>query len=84
MGTGLNTQLGYVTASGYGADVRLASVSPEFDTNSGSVIQRKSAITLGLTKYVKNNSLKLHAAVTSLDQGDYNTIQAVFMVQVVF
>ncbi len=84
LGTGLNTQLGYVTASGYGADVRLASVSPEFDTNSGSVIQRKSAITLGLTKYVKNNSLKLHAAVTSLDQGDYNTIQAVFMVQVVF
>ena len=84
LGSGYNTQLGYVTRSGYGFDVRYAAVTPEFNTNANSIIKDQSAITLGLTKYVKQNSLKLHAAVTSIDQGDYSTLQGVFMVQVVF
>lgn len=84
LGTGYNAQLGYVTKSGYGADIRYAAVSPEFDANVNSVVQERSAMTLGLTKYVKENSLKLHAAVTSLDQGDFSTTMGTFMVQVVF
>lgn len=84
LGTGYNAQLGYVTKSGYGADIRYASVSPEFDTNINSVIQDRTATTIGLTKYVKENSLKIHVAVTSMDQGDYSKLQGVFMVQVVF
>lgn len=84
LGTAINAQLGYVTASGYGVDMRYAAIRPEFETNNSSIIQEKSAITLGLTKYVKENSLKIHAAITSLNQGDYTTLQSVFMVQMVF
>lgn len=84
LGTGFNTQLGYVTKSGYGVDLRYAAVSPEFDINRNSLIQSRNAMTLGLTKYIKENNLKLHAAITSQDQGDYTTLIGNFMVQLVF
>jgi hypothetical protein len=84
LGTGMNLQMGYTTKSGYGADIRYASVTPEFDTNAASVVSNLNAATIGITKYVKQNSLKLNAAITSYDFNGTSQLRGDFMVQVVF
>ena len=84
LGAGMNLQAGYVTASGYGADVRYASVAPEFDTNVASVVSNITATSLGITKYIKQNSLKLNAAVTSYNVDGASSLRGDFMVQVIF
>ena len=85
LGTGYNATLGYATKGGYGVDFRLSSVNPEFTTNGNSIVAENNAWTLGLTKYVKANYLKLHAAFSSFDGpvlGKRNLLE--FMAQVVF
>jgi hypothetical protein len=84
LGTGMNLQAGYVTASGYGADIRYASVAPEFDTNAASLVSNVTATSLGVTKYIKQNSLKLNASVTSYDFDGESSLRGDFMVQVIF
>ncbi len=84
LGTGYNAQLGYVTKSGYGVDLRYSVVSPEFDMNQKSVIQTTTLTSFGITKYVKQNSLKLNAAVSSFDYNGSNSMRGDFMVQVIF
>jgi hypothetical protein len=66
LGTAMNVQLGYVTKSGYAADVRYSSTTPEFDENANSVLQEQTAMTLGLSKYMKGNALKLQTTVNQL------------------
>lgn len=88
LGTALNLQLGYVTKSGYGADFRYASTSPEFANNKDSKLKDLSAITVGFSRYLKNNDLKLQTAVTSLTNSEnakeVNTIRGELILQLIF
>ncbi len=88
LGTALNLQLGYVTKSGYGADFRYASTTPEFDSNTASQMQELSAITVGFSRYFKNNDLKLQTALTSLTNSstaqEVNTIRGELILQLIF
>lgn len=83
LGTTFNAQLGYVTKSGYGIDVRYAGIQQEFD-NLGSIAQDASAITIGAAKYFTDNRLKVQAAYTNLTQNDININMGQVMVQVIF
>lgn len=66
LGSALNMQLGYVTRSGFGVDVRYALTDPEFDANDNSILTGLKAYTIALSKYFKNNNLKLQMAVSSM------------------
>lgn len=78
MGTALNVQLGYVTKSGYGIDLRYAVSSPEFEANRNSQLRELDAFTLGLSKYIKDNDLKIQTAITSVtDNSEAEKVDAV-------
>lgn len=70
LGSGMNAQFGYVTRSGWGADVRYAMVTPEFDVNPLSIVEETTAYSLGLARYVKGNALKIQAEATLTTIGD--------------
>jgi len=67
LGTGMNVQLGYVTEKGYAIDLRYAMTTPEFEENLNSVLAEQTATTIGLSKYIKGNALKIQLAATSLE-----------------
>lgn len=67
LGAGLNLQLGYATEQGYALDLRYAMTTPEFSENASTVLTEQTATTVGLSKYFKDNALKLQAAVTALE-----------------
>ena len=75
LGSSFNVQVGYVTKSGYAADFRYSAVSPEFERNVNSQIRDLSAMTLGLTRYIKDNDLKIQTAFSSIT--DNSGLQAV-------
>lgn len=88
LGTALNFQFSYVTKSGYEGVLRFANGSPEFSTNLNSIVQQTEALTLGFSKYFKQNSLKIQAAGTSLNvvsgATETNTIRGELLVQLIF
>jgi hypothetical protein len=65
LGRAFNAQLGYVTRSGYALDFRYGALNPEFGENPNSLIQERSAFSVGASKYFKGNDLKLQLAFTS-------------------
>ncbi|WP_461532818.1 porin [Sinomicrobium sp.] len=67
IGDAWNTQLGYTTLSGYGIDLRYTQLLPEFNTYSASLLQESKAYTLGLSKYFKNNNLKLQTSFSKIE-----------------
>ena len=85
LGTAFNTQLGYVTKSGYALDLRYDALMPEFGSNVNSIVKETSGLTVGFSKYFKQNNLKLQTSFSSLSYGD-NTSQLLgsFIVQFVF
>ena len=85
LGTAFNTQLGYVTKSGYALDLRYDALMPEFGNNVNSIIKETTGMTIGLSKYFKHNNLKLQTSFSSFSYGD-NTSQlsGSFLVQLVF
>lgn len=84
LGSAVSVQAGYVTKSGYGVDVRYETIDPEFKDQALSVLQQQSAMTLGLTRYFKDNNLKLQAAVSSKRyQAGRSAIEAELLLQVV-
>ena len=93
LGNGLNIQSGYVTKSGYSLDIKYEKLTKEFNNNY-SLLSNQDAFTIGFTKYIKGNNLKIQSSVTStnLDQfnAPLNTIEkrqkvtAQFSFQVVF
>lgn len=88
LGTALNVQLGYVTKSGYAADFRYSTTTPEFDKNANSALREMDALTLGLSKYFKENDLKLQTAFSSINDKsgitEVNTLRAELVLQVIF
>ncbi len=93
LGNGYNIQGGYVTKSGFSLDFKYEKLTKEFDNNY-SLLSNQDAFTIGFTKYIKGNNLKIQSSVTStnLDQfnAPLNTIEkrqkvtAQFSFQVVF
>jgi hypothetical protein len=83
LGTGFNTQIGYVYNKKYGIDFRYATVAPEF-TNAGSIVKNRNEITLGLTKYVNENNLKINASITQLNFESKSSLIGAFYVQMIF
>lgn len=85
LGTGYNVQLGYVTTSGYGVDVRLSGVAPEFSENVNSVIQQQDGYTVGVSKYFKGNALKIQAAFSQINYADgTDMVMGQLLFQVIF
>ena len=66
LGDSYNLQMGYVTKNGYGFDARFESSSPEFTMISDSILYDMNSYTFGLSKYFKDNNLKLQAAYTNV------------------
>lgn len=85
LGAGYNVQLGYVTKSGYGADVRLSGLTPEFSRNVNSVLQQQDGYTVGLSRYFKGNAFKIQAALSQFNyaDGSKNTLGQLLL-QVIF
>lgn len=84
LGTGLNTQVGYVYNKKYGIDFRYSSVTPEFKTNTNSVIKERNEWTIGLTKYVDENNLKFGTSLSRTNTGTISSTIGAFFVQVAF
>jgi len=86
LGTALNGQLGYVTQSGYGVDLRYSNTQAEFDLNPNSVLPGSTALGIGLTKYFKGHDLKVQAAFTNqqFDDERPSIVTAELLVQLVF
>ncbi|MDP4826368.1 MAG: OprO/OprP family phosphate-selective porin [Flavobacteriales bacterium] len=85
LGRGYNGSLGYTTKNGYGVDLRYAAVQPEFEFNTNSLIGEMSELTLGFSRYLKGNNLKLHGSVSQVsDLRADKTIQGNIMFQVRF
>jgi hypothetical protein len=85
LGSAWNAEVGYVTKSGYGINLRHSDIAPEFAKESSSLLQPTQTSTLGLVKYFKGNRLRLQLAFsrTSFQTGkDQN--QADMLMQVVF
>ena len=93
LGEGYNIQTGYVTKSGYSLDLKYEKLNQEFDNNA-SLLLNQEAYTLGLTKYFRDNNLKIQSAISSNKVDQFNTtsnkienietVTVQFAVQVVF
>ena len=57
---------GQACKNGYGFDARFESSSPEFTMISDSILYDMNSYTFGLSKYFKDNHLKLQAAYTNV------------------
>jgi hypothetical protein len=74
IGDSFNFQTGYVTTSGFSFDVRFENAKPEFENYPNSVLQDMNAFTFGISKYFKNNALKMQAAYTTMNPSIGNTV----------
>ena len=84
LGNAYNVALGY-TAKGWSLDVRYESLRPEFVGQTGSVLQQQNTRTVGLTRYLNENKVKMQASVSSVRYTNgVNTVLGELMMQVVF
>jgi Phosphate-selective porin O and P len=85
LGNAFNIQAGYVTKTGYGLDVRLENLNPEFSYTALSQLQQTKIYTLGLSRYFADNRLKLQGLLSSVRyQTGIKTFRSELMLQVVF
>lgn len=85
LGDSFNLQTGYVTESGFSFDVRYENMSPEFENQTVSILQDASAYTFGISKYFKNNSLKLQTSYSNINPSMGNDIsQFQILMQIAF
>lgn len=84
LGDAINAQIGYATKKGYAVDFRFTNISPEFDTFQDSVLRDTDAFTLGLSKYIRKNNLKIQTNFSTISIDDQDIFQAELILQVVF
>ena len=85
LGSAYNAQIGYATKTGYALDVRYDVLTPEFSANPNSVIRKTTGMTVGFSKYFKQNNLKFQASFSSLKYADNsNKLLGSLIFQVVF
>lgn len=84
LGSGINTQIGYVTKKGIGFDVRYAEMMPEFNENTNSLLQVLKSADFGVTKFFKGNDLKIHASLgVTLDHNNEYRLKSIISAQIV-
>ena len=66
VGSGLNTQIGYITKSGLSIDLSYSTVEPEFENNTSSLISKASSSRLGISKYLVKNAVRVHTGFESV------------------
>ncbi|MES2389794.1 MAG: hypothetical protein V4543_17455 [Bacteroidota bacterium] len=85
LGNAYNVSLGYATLSGYALDLRYEKLSPEFSDQAGSLLAKTDVQTIGLSRYFKDNKLKVQASASSVHYANsVNAFLAELMFQVVF
>ena len=93
LGNGFNIQGGYVSKSGLSLDFKYEKLTQEFNKAS-SLLANQDAFTVGITKYIKGNNLKVQSSVSTRNNEQFNTtinanekvktLTAQFSVQLVF
>lgn len=84
LGTGINGQLGYVVKHAFGIDVRYAFVEGEFANNPNSLVEQKSELALGLTRYFNQNHLKINSSVSYINTSTNSSLYGSLWVQLLF
>jgi hypothetical protein len=84
LGRGYNSSAGYVWNKKYGIDVRYAKLTPEFKSNANSIIKNQDEMSVGITRYINENNLKINASVSQLNTGSSSSILGAFYIQLVF
>lgn len=59
LGSGMNVQAGYLFKNLWALDVRYSSISPEFKNESASVLTEQEAYTVGVSKFLKGQAMKV-------------------------
>lgn len=59
LGNGCNIQAGYLTRGDWAIDVAYSMVKPEFDKRETSVVRKAQNVSVGVSKYLLNNSIKI-------------------------
>lgn len=73
LGNGYNIQSGYVTKSGLSLDFKYEKLTKEF-TKTTSLLANQDAMTIGITKYLKGNNLKIQSSVSTRNTEQFNTV----------
>jgi hypothetical protein len=84
LGTGINGSVGYVWRKSLGVDIRYAFVEGEFANNPNSLVEQKSELALGLTKYINEQHLKINAHLSYFNTSTNSNLFAAFWVQLMF
>jgi len=85
LGMAYNAQLGYTTTNGFAFDLRYSQLTPEFENNTHSIIQKTNAWTVGLSKYFKENNLKIQTTFSSISSDNSaDKLTGSLIVQIVF
>jgi hypothetical protein len=71
LGNGYNIQGGYVSKSGLSLDFKYEKLTKEFNKAS-SLLSNQDAFTMGITKYLKGNDLKIQASVSTRNNEQFN------------
>ena len=71
LGNGYNIQGGYVSKSGLSLDFKYEKLTKEFNKAS-SILSNQDAITVGITKYLKGNNLKIQSSVSTRNNEQFN------------
>lgn len=72
LGNGYNIQGGYVSKTGLSLDFKYEKLTKELNSNS-SLLSNQDAFTVGITKYLKGNNLKIQSSVSSRNIEQFNT-----------
>jgi len=85
LGESYSIQTGYVTKKGLSFDLRYESVTPEFDSNTASILGDTNSYTFGVTKYFDNNNLKMQASFSKIEPsiGTHQSFGE-FLIQILF
>jgi len=84
LGNAWNAQVGYVTKSGYALNARYEYINPEFGSYSANLLKKQAISTIGVSKYFRDNALKLQATYSMIKYDSKNAYQAELVMQVVF
>ena len=72
LGNGYNIQGGYVYKSGLSLDFKYEKLTREFNKTT-SLLANQDAVTVGITKYLKGNNLKIQTSVSTRNSEQFNT-----------
>ena len=87
LGSGFNVQSSYISKNGWAIDGRYSHITPEFSLTS-SIVHTQNWYTVGISKYLKNNAVKIGLNSTYIDDStpamSYNKWVSNFALQFLF